>query len=185
MFLPLSFGSGGSVRGTVQVRERENTMQYAIIEAPMGFVTVQVDSDGALRGLTMHAEPTHLEGEEGGPATRDVVRQLEEYFAGQRQEFELDLALVGTEFQRRVWAAMRGIGYGRTVTYGEIAAQIGMPTASRAVGAAIGRNPVSIVVPCHRVVGSSGKLTGYSGGLERKQWLLDHERARIGAAAPA
>jgi methylated-DNA-[protein]-cysteine S-methyltransferase len=106
----------------------------------------------------------------------ETARQLAEYFAGERQSFDLPLALDGTAFQRRVWDALRGIGYGETVSYGELADQIGQPTAARAVGLANGRNPVSIIVPCHRVVGSDGSLTGYGGGVANKQRLLDLER---------
>ena len=103
---------------------------------------------------------------------------MEEYFAGKRQAFDLPLAPSGTEFQRRVWAALTEIPYGETRSYGQIATAIGQPGASRAVGMANGRNPVSIVVPCHRVVGASGSLTGYAGGPERKQFLLDLERGK-------
>ncbi len=113
----------------------------------------------------------------------EAARQLAEYFDGQRQDFDLPLALDGTAFQRRVWDALLGIGYGETVSYGQLADQIGRPTAARAVGLANGRNPVSIIVPCHRVVGSDGSLTGYGGGLDNKQRLLELER-RISAGQP-
>ena len=103
--------------------------------------------------------------------------QLEEYFSGSRREFDLALDPVGTDFQRRAWMALRTIPYGRTISYGEQAAEMGEPGAARAVGAANGRNPLSIVVPCHRVVAASGALTGFAGGLGTKAWLLDHERA--------
>ncbi|HSO05334.1 MAG TPA: methylated-DNA--[protein]-cysteine S-methyltransferase [Candidatus Limnocylindrales bacterium] len=103
--------------------------------------------------------------------------QLEEYFAGSRREFDLALDPAGTDFQLRAWTALRTIPYGTTVSYGEQAAEIGEPGAARAVGAANGRNPLSIVVPCHRVVAASGALTGFAGGLGTKAWLLDHERA--------
>jgi methylated-DNA-[protein]-cysteine S-methyltransferase len=101
--------------------------------------------------------------------------QLWAYFAGELLDFDLPLGATGTEFQRRVWSALCGIPYGQTVSYAEIARRIGLPTASRAVGAANGRNPISLIVPCHRVIGADGTLTGYGGGLERKQWLLRHE----------
>lgn len=152
-------------------------MQYSIMETPVGFLTLVVTDDGALTRLTMHAEPTMGEGEQDGPATKEAIRQLREYFDGSRQSFDLPLEPAGTEFQRTVWDALREIGYGQTRSYGQIAAAIGAPTASRAVGAANGKNPISIVVPCHRVIGSTGKLTGYAGGLERKTWLLNHERS--------
>jgi methylated-DNA-[protein]-cysteine S-methyltransferase len=112
--------------------------------------------------------------------------QLSEYFAGQRQVFALPIdrdALGGTEFQRRVWLALEGIPYAATVSYGELARRINQPAAVRAVGLANGRNPLSIVVPCHRVIGANGTLTGYGGGLERKRWLLDLERGH--AVSPA
>jgi methylated-DNA-[protein]-cysteine S-methyltransferase len=102
--------------------------------------------------------------------------QLSEYFAGTRQAFELDLDPAGTDFQLRAWSALRTIPYGQTISYGEQAAELGLPGAARAVGAANGRNPLSIVVPCHRVVATSGALTGFAGGLDTKAWLLDHER---------
>jgi methylated-DNA-[protein]-cysteine S-methyltransferase len=105
-------------------------------------------------------------------------RQLGEYFAGNRNTFDLPLAAVGTPFQRRVWDALRKIPYGETISYGELARRVGQPTAARAVGLANGKNPISIVVPCHRVIGSSGKLIGYGGGLGRKQTLLALERTR-------
>ncbi len=105
-----------------------------------------------------------------------MIAQLEEYFAGSRTEFELPLAPAGTAFQRDAWTALRAIPYGATRSYAEQAAALGRPRAIRAVGAANGRNPIAIVVPCHRVVGSRGALTGYGGGVERKEWLLGHER---------
>ncbi|NVB40914.1 methylated-DNA--[protein]-cysteine S-methyltransferase [Pseudenhygromyxa sp. WMMC2535] len=101
--------------------------------------------------------------------------QLEAYFAGRRRRFELPLAPAGTSFQREVWAALETIPFGETRSYGELAASLGRPTASRAIGAANGRNPISIVVPCHRVIGADGSLTGYAGGLAAKRWLLEHE----------
>ena len=105
----------------------------------------------------------------------EARQQLEEYFRGERTEFDLALAPKGTDFQRPVWRALTEIPYAATTSYGAIAARIGKPSASRAVGAANGRNPISIIVPCHRVIGSGGDLTGYGGGLDRKRWLLDHE----------
>ena len=109
---------------------------------------------------------------------RAVLEQLEEYFDGSRTRFQLTLNLQGTPFQRHVWKALQRIPYGRTVSYGEIAQQVGSPRASRAVGAANGRNPVSIIVPCHRVIGSNGKLVGYGGGLPIKTALLALEQSR-------
>ena len=114
------------------------------------------------------------------PVLDQTARELEEYFAGARREFTVPLAPEGTEFQRKVWAALREIPYGATVTYGEIAARIGKPKAAVAVGQANGRNPIPIIIPCHRVVGAGGKLVGYTGGLHIKEALLAVESAGPG-----
>ena len=108
---------------------------------------------------------------------KEVVKQLNAYFLGKLQDFDLPLAPEGTEFQQKVWKALRKVKFGATASYGNIAAQIGNPAASRAVGMANGRNPISIIVPCHRIIGSSGKLVGYGGGLMHKETLLQHERS--------
>jgi len=105
-----------------------------------------------------------------------TINQLDEYFAGDRKRFTIKLSPVGTDFQRSVWLALLQLDYGRTSSYGEIAKLIGKPKASRAVGAANGANPIPIIIPCHRVIGASGGLTGFAGGLSTKQWLLAHER---------
>jgi methylated-DNA-[protein]-cysteine S-methyltransferase len=149
------------------------------MDSPVGPLTL-VANGGELCGLYM-VEQRHRpsEGTFGEPDTgpfAEAVEQLDEYFAGSRTQFDLPLGPVGTEFQQRVWRALLAIPYGQTVAYGQIASQIGSPAASRAVGLANGRNPIGIIVPCHRVVGSTGHLTGYGGGLERKQFLLDFER---------
>ncbi|MFQ5576494.1 MAG: methylated-DNA--[protein]-cysteine S-methyltransferase [Anaerolineae bacterium] len=115
------------------------------------------------------------------PVLRACAQQLEAYFAGRRRRFELPLQPQGTPFQQRVWRALADIPFGQTVTYAELARRVGNPRGFRAVGNANGKNPVSIVIPCHRVVGSDGGLTGYGGGLWRKQWLLAHE-SRVRAA---
>ncbi|MBV8516096.1 MAG: methylated-DNA--[protein]-cysteine S-methyltransferase [Acidobacteria bacterium] len=112
-------------------------------------------------------------------ASHPAIVQLREYFDGKRTVFELDLAPRGTEFQRAVWDELLRVPYGATVTYAEIAHRIGRPNAVRAVGAANGANPIAVIVPCHRVIGSNGTLTGYGGGIERKQWLLAHEGRRL------
>jgi methylated-DNA-[protein]-cysteine S-methyltransferase len=137
------------------------------------------DKPDRVRLGPMHEAPEH-------PLLRDTARQLEEYFAGTRQAFELELDFAGTAFQKKVWAALLTIPFGETRTYSEIAVQIGHPAAVRAVGAANGRNPISIIAPCHRVIGASGKLTGFAGGLEAKAHLLTLEGGngpRVGETA--
>jgi methylated-DNA-[protein]-cysteine S-methyltransferase len=109
----------------------------------------------------------------------DARAQLESYFAGERTTFDLPIAPQGTEFQRQVWTALRAIPFGGTISYGELARRIGDPKAMRAVGSANGRNPIPIIVPCHRVIGADGSLTGFGGGLDRKRWLLAHEGAAV------
>lgn len=152
---------------------------HTVTDSPIGPLTL-VATDGVLAGLYM-AEQRHRP-DEGDFGPRDdggfeeVVEQLDAYFCGERIEFDVALATGGTDFQRLVWKALCEIPYGATMSYGELAERIGRPRASRAVGLANGRNPVGIIVPCHRVIGSSGSLTGYGGGMERKRWLLDHEK---------
>lgn len=158
------------------------------MESPVGWLRL-VAEGGVLVAL-------HMEDEAGGPAgpssaaepvLDEACRQLSAWFAGERTAFDLPLGPAGTPFQRAVWRALRDIPYGETRSYQQIAAAIGRPAAVRAVGAANGQNPLALIVPCHRVIGASGALTGYAGGLERKRWLLGHERevlARSGAAAP-
>lgn len=154
---------------------------FTFYESPIQ--TLQLVSEGrSLIGLYMMSEKHHLvpqsdwvENESVAPFP-ETKQQLTAYFAGTLIEFDLPLQLQGTLFQHRVWEVLKTIPYGTTISYGELAQQIGQPHASRAVGLANGRNPVSIIVPCHRVIGANGKLTGYGGGIERKQWLLNHER---------
>lgn len=153
---------------------------HTVIDSPCGPLTL-VAEDGALCGLYM-TEQRHRPGEGtfGLPEPDEEVfavaeNQLKEYFAGQRHEFTVSLAFAGTPFQQRVWQALCGIPYGETTSYGELAARLGKPSASRAVGLANGKNPIGIIVPCHRVVGANGSLTGYGGGLHRKQALLELE----------
>ena len=115
---------------------------------------------------------------------REAKNQIGEFFAGKRKEFELPLKPEGSNFQLSVWKELTRIPFGKTITYGELAKRIGKPDAPRAVGLANGKNPISIIVPCHRVIGASGKLTGYGGGLDRKEWLLAHEAEVCGAKQP-
>ena len=151
------------------------------MDSPVGTLTLTA-VDGRLTGLHMdgqrHAPAVSSAWERDDAGLADVVEQLEAYFAGSRSTFDVGLDLTGTEFQRRVWAGLLEIPYGETISYGELARRVGSPGASRAVGLANGRNPVAIIVPCHRVIGADGTLTGYGGGLDRKVWLLDHERCR-------
>jgi methylated-DNA-[protein]-cysteine S-methyltransferase len=153
---------------------------YTVIDSPVGPVTLAA-IDGRLSGLYLdrqrHAPPPLGEPDADGFA--GAVEQLRAYFAGELTEFDLPLALVGTPFQRRVWEFLCTIPFGETMTYGEVAEQLGTPSGARAVGAANGRNPISIVVPCHRLVGSTGSLTGYGGGLDRKRYLLAFERGTL------
>lgn len=153
-------------------------IQYRTIDSPIGPLRL-AGHDRTLTHLLMldHAHAPDSSGwRRDDTAFTAAVEQLGAYFAGERKEFDLDVELAGTAFQRRVWAALVTIPYGETRSYGEIARQIDAPSASRAVGLANGRNPISIIVPCHRVVGSNGSLTGYGGGLERKRALLDLEQ---------
>lgn len=143
-----------------------------VIDSPIGALTTAVDETGALAWIDFHP----LEGDRDPIATAEVDRQLREYFEGTRTEFDLRLAEIGTPFQRRVWQLLIGIPFGETRTYGQLAAILGNPNASRAVGRANATNPIPIVVPCHRVIGSTGSLTGFAGGLDSKRWLLDFER---------
>jgi len=161
---------------------------HTVVDSPCGPLTLVAEA-GRLVGLYME-EQRHRPDRSAfgvrlpdppGPPFAEAAEQLDEYFAGRRDAFDLPLTLHGTEFQQRVWSALLEIPYGETWTYGELAEHIGQPTASRAVGLANGKNPIGVIVPCHRVVGADGGLTGYGGGLNRKQSLLEHE----GALPPA
>lgn len=152
---------------------------HAVVDSPLGPLTLRAE-DGVLSGLFMtdhrHGPSDSLLGERDDAALPAVREQLAAYFAGSLTRFDLPLLLDGTAFQQRVWSALQEIPFGVTTTYSALAETIGAPSASRAVGLANGRNPISIVVPCHRVVGANGALTGYGGGVERKRALLDLER---------
>ncbi len=158
-------------------------MTYArkTMASPVGLLTLVASADGLVAILWQDDDPDRvrlgaLVDEADHPILREAERQLGEYFAGTRTAFTVPLAFSGTDFQKVVWAALLTIPFGETRSYGEIARQIGRPGASRAVGAANGRNPISIIAPCHRVIGKNGTLTGFAGGLEAKAWLLGLER---------
>lgn len=160
------------------------TTVYRVIDSPVGPLTL-AGTNGRLTHLRMEAqtyEPSRTGWEPDPSAFADAVQELGEYFAGERTEFTVALDPIGTAFQRKVWEALTTIPYGETRSYGEIARQIGSPGAFRAVGLANGHNPIGIIIPCHRVIGSNGGLTGYGGGLERKRILLDLERKRLAPA---
>ena len=156
---------------------------YAHAASPVGELLLVAGDDG-LCGLYMegqrHAADVASGWREDPGPFREVSAQLEEYFAGARRGFDLKLVLAGTPFQRAVWGALNDIPYGETVSYRDVARRVGRPDAMRAVGLANGRNPVCIVLPCHRVVGADGSLTGYGGGVDRKRWLLEHEARTVG-----
>jgi methylated-DNA-[protein]-cysteine S-methyltransferase len=158
-------------------------VRYCHTDSPLGAVLLTATDDG-LSGLYFtdrRHTPQPGAGWKRDPSPFSPVRgQLDEYFEGKRTRFDQPLALHGSQFDLAVWTALLGIPHAATVSYGEIARRIGHPQAARAVGAANGRNPVSIIVPCHRVIGADGSLTGYGWGVERKAWLLDHERGDPG-----
>jgi len=152
-----------------------------VMQSELGPLTLVSDGE-ALVGVYFdgHRPPPKHRGEAGDCAILDLAEaQLRQWLAGERRSFDLPLRRTGTDFQRAVWAQLDGIGFGERRGYGELARAIGRPKAARAVGAAVGRNPLSIVVPCHRVVGTSGRLTGFAGGVDRKRWLLEHEAAAV------
>ncbi len=152
---------------------------YTTIDTPLGKMTIQANDEGLLGAWfeTQTTQPEALGRHDGSlPALREAEKQLTEYFSGQRCEFSLPLAAKGTPFQMQVWHALTTIPYGETWSYQDLADAIGNPKAVRAVGLANGKNPISIIVPCHRVIGKNGKLTGYAGGVERKEKLLKLEQ---------
>ncbi|MGY1764120.1 methylated-DNA--[protein]-cysteine S-methyltransferase [Geodermatophilus sp. SYSU D00779] len=152
---------------------------HTVVPSPIGPLTVVRDQDGALVRLAM-SPPRALEadavGERADAGFEDVARQLAEYFAGERTAFQLPLRPVGSPFELAVWDQLTRIPYGETRTYGHVAEAVGEPGGAQAVGAANGRNPIAIVVPCHRVIGADGRLVGFGGGLPRKRFLLDLEQ---------
>ena len=163
---------------------------HAVIDSVVGTLTLVAD-DGAIVGLYMNLQRHRPDDDELGELEtrsreaepfKTAAVQLDAYFAGRLTRFDLPLAPVGSVFQQRVWAALQEIPYGQTESYGELAERIGSPGGARAVGLANGKNPITIIIPCHRVVGADGSLTGYGGGLDRKKLLLDLE-TRVGGAA--
>lgn len=155
---------------------------YSTLNSPIGEIIVTADE----QGITSIYSPTHetlitpLEyAKRNDEKLRDATDQLRAYFAGDLQEFSLTLNPQGTPFFKQVWKHLELIPYGTTISYGELAMQIGMPSASRAVGMANGKNPISFVVPCHRVIGQNGSLTGYGGGLKLKRWLIEFEEGHL------
>jgi methylated-DNA-[protein]-cysteine S-methyltransferase len=152
----------------------------AWVESPIGWLEIAAD-DAGVTAVDFIDGPARRPAEREGSGFAEACRvQLEEYFSGRRRVFDVPLHLRGTPFQKKAWEALLAVGFGQTVTYKDIAAAVGNPNSTRAVGGANHRNPVSIIVPCHRVIGRDGRLTGYGGGLWRKEWLLAHERRHAG-----
>ncbi len=152
--------------------------KYSTYEGPEGPLLLAVDDDGRVLRLHFIDGPPPLEDgwERDDAALAAMARQLDEYFAGTRVDFDLELAPRGTSFQLEVWSQLCRIPYGETISYGELAKRVDRPGAARAVGSANGQNPIAIIVPCHRVIGADGSLTGFGGGLPWKRWLLDREQ---------
>lgn len=149
-----------------------NADHYGYYKSPIGWIEI-IGTEGEIISLKFVDEPHNSQ--TTGPVVSLALEQVSEYFQGTRCVFDLPMGLHGTDFQRQVWEQLIGIPFGRTITYQEVARAVSKPSAVRAVGAANGRNPISIIVPCHRVIGSDGSLTGYGGGIWRKEWLLKHE----------
>lgn len=157
----------------------DKLIRYCYLPSPIGQL-LAIAEGSLITGLYMHGHKGRPEPQpDWRPADEPFAflrQQLEDYFAGRRQTFDVPLRLAGTPFQRRVWKELARIPFGTTITYAQLAARVGQPAAARAVGHANSRNPISIVVPCHRVIGADGALAGYAGGLDKKRWLLDLER---------
>jgi methylated-DNA-[protein]-cysteine S-methyltransferase len=150
---------------------------FGLVPAPFGQLLVAKENDAIVE---IRFRPGEIDGIRDDRVVADVAAQLQQYFRGERRAFDLPLAPRGTEFQQLVWSALQRIPYGETRSYSDIAREIGRPAAVRAVGAANGANPIPVVIPCHRVVGSNGSLTGFGGGIETKRWLLAHESRAAG-----
>lgn len=157
-------------------------MKMMTIESPLGTLRL-VERDDELAGVYLPVQDAPVVIEQRTPMLERVATQLTEYFAGERRQFDLPVAPRGSGFQERVWRALVAIPFAETRSYGELARSIGRPSASRAVGSANSKNPISIIVPCHRVIAANGELTGYAGGMAAKRWLLDHERRLAHRAA--
>lgn len=161
------------------VRGPSDTDEHVVVASPIGDLHLTF-GDSALTGLYVSNHPVvkNLWPRTLEPSSlaRAVERELDAYWSGALRNFSIPLAPRGTEWQMKVWAELVKVPYGRTITYLELASKVGRPRAARAVGSANARNPISVLIPCHRVIASTGKLTGYAGGLDRKGWLLDHER---------
>lgn len=157
-------------------------VRYTWVESPVGRLLLAGTGAGLIQLAFERGRSTARPAAGWTPAEgpfREAIRQLGAYFAGRLRAFDLPLQPNGTAFERQVWQELTRIPYGRTIAYGELARRLGRPSAARAVGLANGRNPLAIVIPCHRVIGANGSLTGYGGGLETKRWLLEHEGARL------
>jgi len=174
----------------MKIAQSDETLHVARVDTPIGSLRLASTAAGLAFLELPHSNGNGLAGwvrrwapgarlEEGFQPNRDAAKQLSEYLEGKRRDFELALDLRGTEFQLAVWRALCEIPFGETISYAEQARRVGRPSAPRAVGAANGANPISIVLPCHRVIGASGDLTGYGGGLARKRWLLAHEGVEL------
>ena len=166
----------------MRTAEKMSAVFYTTFESPVGPLLLAGDSN-ALRLVSFesskHAAPPRPDWNQNGAAFAEVIRQLQAYFRGELEEFDVPLAMEGTEFQIRVWNALRTIPYGETISYAQLARRIGNPKAVRAVGLANGSNPIPIIVPCHRVIGSDGSLTGFGGGLSTKKKLLELENKQM------
>ena len=157
---------------------------WSLIESPFQKFAAWVDEEGRLVRFNLRAAgaaKVDPEAENNSRKLAEVQRQVTQYADGKRRDFDFELAAEGPEFDKKVWSALLEIPFGTTTSYGAIARKIGHPTAARAVGTANGANPIAVIVPCHRVIGSDGSLTGYGGGLPRKLWLLQHEGVRLPA----
>ena len=165
-------------------RNHALSWSFTTVSSPVGDLRLVSDGQGlsAIYFENHQGEPepqTPWARVDDDPILAEAAKQLDEYFRGDRHAFDLELSLHGTDFQKRVWGELKGIPWGETTSYGAIASRVGSIKGSRAVGGAVGKNPVSIVLPCHRVIGANDSLTGFAGGLDRKRWLLKHEGAAV------